>query len=428
MVVVTDKEKKRLAEKHNRLLSELVKQPGNNTCADCGASGPRWASWNLGVFLCIRCGGFHRHLGTHITKVKSINLDNWTPEQIEHFRQIGNVRANAFFNPRPELHALPRSDRDVERYIREKYERRLFVDPRNGIPDPTVPDAAPANTPKQHRLSVSAAPDEAAALTQLREMGFVNVRDNHAALKRFAFNVDAAAAYLRGESPRPRIAQSDARVMQLAGMGFDHAGQNARALEMCDGDINRAIELLLSDNAPPRTASPEKTPAPAQSAKPAAAATLLDNDFFGSPAPASLPAKPSASANLTDLLGGLSIASASASPPAPAPAPASTQKSQDLFADFGDFLSATSPAPTMPQATTSPAPAAPQAAAPQASAAPKPNQGGQTLFDNDFIMSLYSKAPTGSSSSASASGAKPATTSQNGASASDAFGGLDFFM
>lgn len=45
-------------------------------------SGPRWASWNLGIFLCIRCAGIHRNLGVHISKVKSVNLDTWTPEQV----------------------------------------------------------------------------------------------------------------------------------------------------------------------------------------------------------------------------------------------------------------------------------------------------------------------------------------------------------
>ncbi len=48
-------------------------------------AGPRWASWNLGVFMCIRCAGIHRNLGVHISRVKSVNLDSWTPEQIEVF-------------------------------------------------------------------------------------------------------------------------------------------------------------------------------------------------------------------------------------------------------------------------------------------------------------------------------------------------------
>lgn len=46
-------------------------------------SGPRWASWNLGVFICIRCAGIHRNLGVHISRVKSVNLDQWTSEQIQ---------------------------------------------------------------------------------------------------------------------------------------------------------------------------------------------------------------------------------------------------------------------------------------------------------------------------------------------------------
>lgn len=44
---------------------------------------PRWASYSLGVFLCIRCAGIHRKMGTHISKIKSITMDQWTVEQID---------------------------------------------------------------------------------------------------------------------------------------------------------------------------------------------------------------------------------------------------------------------------------------------------------------------------------------------------------
>ncbi|KAJ1889190.1 Gtpase activating protein [Kickxella alabastrina] len=391
--------------------------------------GPRWASWNLGVFLCIRCGGFHRHIGTHITKVKSINLDNWTPEQMEHFGRIGNKRANAYFNPHPEQHTAPRSDRDIERYIRDKYEHRRFVDHRNGVADPTTADGQSGRpmSPQQQSPSTS---NEASALTRLREMGFVNVRDNHAALKRFSFNVDASAAYLRGEAPTPQINAADYRVQQLLNMGFDHIGQNIRALELCAGDVHRAIELLLSNNPPPRSSaspaapSPRVATPPTQAQKPSAApANLLSDDFFGA-SPVMSPPQPNAAANLSDMFGGLSMATASA--------PAVAAKSHDPFGDFGDFLSATpsatlapapAPAPaTIPSVAT--APGTVSTIAPQAAISSPTSQGGQSMFNNAFIMSLYSKAPASSGTQPQA----PSTTTPKSPSNADAFGGLDFFM
>jgi len=71
------------ARRNEQVLEDLLKQEANKYCADCGQKGARWASWNLGVFLCIRCGGLHRKLGTHISKIKSVNLDKWTDEQVQ---------------------------------------------------------------------------------------------------------------------------------------------------------------------------------------------------------------------------------------------------------------------------------------------------------------------------------------------------------
>jgi Arf-GAP with coiled-coil, ANK repeat and PH domain-containing protein len=67
---------------------------GNSVCADCSEENPEWASINLGVFICIDCSGVHRSFGTHISKVRSIELDKWEPEHIEVMRTIGNINAN----------------------------------------------------------------------------------------------------------------------------------------------------------------------------------------------------------------------------------------------------------------------------------------------------------------------------------------------
>jgi stromal membrane-associated protein len=41
-----------------------------------------------------RCSGFHRGMGTHISRVKSVDLDTWTDEQLQNIVKWGNNRAN----------------------------------------------------------------------------------------------------------------------------------------------------------------------------------------------------------------------------------------------------------------------------------------------------------------------------------------------
>jgi stromal membrane-associated protein len=78
-----EKEKiQRMQDTYQAVLSALLREEENKYCADCESKSPRWASWNLGIFLCIRCAGIHRNLGVHISKVKSVNLDQWTDIQI----------------------------------------------------------------------------------------------------------------------------------------------------------------------------------------------------------------------------------------------------------------------------------------------------------------------------------------------------------
>jgi len=108
--------------------------PGNTHCADCDASNPDWASLNLGVLMCIECSGIHRNLGSHISRVRSLDLDEWPPGHLSVMLSIGNAVANSIFecNSRGRAKPTPNSSREEkERWIRSKYESKEFLPPVN---------------------------------------------------------------------------------------------------------------------------------------------------------------------------------------------------------------------------------------------------------------------------------------------------------
>eukprot|EP00092_Neocalanus_flemingeri_P065660 GFUD01079881.1.p1 GENE.GFUD01079881.1~~GFUD01079881.1.p1 ORF type:complete len:448 (-),score=138.11 GFUD01079881.1:277-1620(-) len=147
-----EKEKERVAQdKVQTILTSMLRDEDNKYCVDCDSKGPRWASWNLGVFLCIRCAGIHRNLGVHISKVKSVNLDSWTPPQVASMQAMGNSKGRAVYEANiPDDFRRPQTDSAVESFVRQKYEKRKFI-AAEWVPTkpPDVPvgweDAGPAD-------------------------------------------------------------------------------------------------------------------------------------------------------------------------------------------------------------------------------------------------------------------------------------------
>jgi hypothetical protein len=80
-----------------RLQQLMEREPANQECADCCTQNPTWASYNIGVFLCEKCCGVHRRIGTHISKPRSIDLDDWTPAHLEAMEVVGNTNAEAYW-------------------------------------------------------------------------------------------------------------------------------------------------------------------------------------------------------------------------------------------------------------------------------------------------------------------------------------------
>ncbi|KAJ6588275.1 hypothetical protein B0H19DRAFT_978151, partial [Mycena capillaripes] len=137
-------------ERNQKILLDLVAQPGNDICADCKVKNPRWASHSLGIFIwfvqvelrvntahlddSVSCASVHRKIGTHVTKVKSLTMDSWTKEQTENMKNNGNIKSNLFYNPNESRHPPPPNlmdgerDSEMEQFIRSKYEYKSFID------------------------------------------------------------------------------------------------------------------------------------------------------------------------------------------------------------------------------------------------------------------------------------------------------------
>lgn len=123
------------AEEQRVRVEKVIHKPGNKLCSDCRAVNPRWASISLGILVCMRCSGHHRKMGTHISRVKSTSLDTWQNDWLQMFELIDNSTVNSFFEWKITDSQLTKIDMNndiqMERYIRNKYEKRMWSD--NGL-------------------------------------------------------------------------------------------------------------------------------------------------------------------------------------------------------------------------------------------------------------------------------------------------------
>lgn len=72
-------------------------------------------------------------MGTHISRVKSIDLDIWTPEQMAAIQSWGNKRANAYWEAHLKAGHVP-PDHKVESFIRSKVCISLMIQYKSKSP------------------------------------------------------------------------------------------------------------------------------------------------------------------------------------------------------------------------------------------------------------------------------------------------------
>ncbi|CAK4015969.1 UBA domain-containing 3 [Lecanosticta acicola] len=275
---------KRQQARNERALQDLIRSvPGNDRCADCAAKNPGWASWNLGVFLCMRCAALHRKLGTHVSKVKSLSMDSWSTEQVDGMKKVGNIASNKIYNPqnvRPDIPVdADEVDGAVERYIRQKYDLRTLskgnapaarqntgstgTDMGSWSEEP--PDLPPKPTKKfgfSLRSSSSTFPRQKSDRFTPPLSPAYTGSDRSAERDLPSPKRDNKPSRLFGMKITTVDNNFNAKLTHLRDMGFGDNSRNAEMLKSMNGNLDKTVEELirLGENSRPLTRT--VTPAP----------------------------------------------------------------------------------------------------------------------------------------------------------------------
>ncbi|PYH78183.1 ArfGap-domain-containing protein [Aspergillus uvarum CBS 121591] len=374
------------AAQNQQVIKSLLKLEQNKTCADCKRNKhPRWASWNLGIFICIRCSGIHRGMGTHISRVKSVDLDSWTDEQLQSVVKWGNARANKYWEAKLAPGHVP-SEAKIENFIRTKYESKRWV--MDGpMPDPStlsdgdddVPLAVVQEKAKLERSASQRVATASQPAVHHRPQASVDLfGDDISPPARPSTTEPATRAAPRQPQSAPPAKPAARPGDSLLGLDFFGSTQPAPTSRpastastptgstgMSRPDLKQSILSLYS----------KPTPAPMQHGRTSSFGDLA------SPPPQS--ASSSNFGGLTDAFSGLSIPSTTSPPPAkPAEKPSP-------FANLANFASMKS------------TPAAPKVSSPTLSIG---TGGGGSLFDSLTSPTLPPAKPQSRNASFSSTG------------------------
>jgi stromal membrane-associated protein len=428
-----------------KVIKEILKLEPNKLCADCKRNKhPRWASWNLGVFICIRCSGIHRGMGTHISRVKSVDLDSWTDEQLNSVVNWGNARAKKYWEAKLSPDHVP-SEAKIENFIRTKYElKRWTMD--GPIPDPSTlddgddDDDVPLAVVKEKQLERNATPQNNRPIAPPASAADLIGGVGDPIPTRSSSGPPAQRVPPKAEAAPPKTTTAASKD-SLLGLDFfqpaapprpaSTTGSASAAAGQSRPDLKQSILSLYASAPKPQSQQAPQTPGsnmfgsmPSPTRVSASLGGL--NDAFGGLNFSAQPAKPvdpfaglgnlslhspkqSQSSNSGSAFGGLSGGSFFDTKPAQPSAPHQRQTStnSNSFGDFGSFSSSQAPPASKPAQSSAfgdlfdlASPVSHTTATPPPQAKPAPAPPAQTSTSS--VFNLSSTAP---------SAAPPATSS-----------------
>mmetsp|Transcript_164921 Transcript_164921/g.529382 ORF Transcript_164921/g.529382 Transcript_164921/m.529382 type:complete len:413 (-) Transcript_164921:146-1384(-) len=84
-------------EVRNAFFRKLRLKSDNRSCFECNNRNPTWISVTYGIYLCLECSGEHRRKGTHLSFVRSVELDRFKPIEMIQMAVGGNAKAWEYF-------------------------------------------------------------------------------------------------------------------------------------------------------------------------------------------------------------------------------------------------------------------------------------------------------------------------------------------
>lgn len=276
-------------------------------------------------------------MGTHISRVKSVDLDSWTDEQMQNMIRWGNARANKYWEAKLAEGHVPNESK-IENFVRTKYDSKRWV--MDGpMPDPsTLDDGAggvadddlPLNVVKEKAIERSGS---------LRNGGGAGIAPPPGQQRR------APAVDLFGDTTEQSVPARPSTTEPVGGRPSASKAAVAPPKQTKPGESLLGLDFLGGSAAPPARPSSTGPSTPGVPGRADLKSSILSL-YASKPATAPQPQaqqQPAAFQSNADAFAGMS------SPPLTSPTQSQTGTQQSFFGGMNDAFSSLSMTSSQPQ-------------------------------------------------------------------------------